>query len=54
MREVWFGGKDRPEEEGLEERRGRTWNQPEPEGARGDLLPGSEVEGLMNVLTVTV
>lgn len=54
MREVWFAGKERPEEEGLEESRGRTWNQPDPESARGDLLPGSKVRGLMNDFTVTV
>lgn len=56
MREVWFAGKERAEEEeeGLEENRGRTWNQPDPESARGDLLPGSKVRGLMNDFTVTV
>lgn len=46
--------RERPEEEGLEESRGRTWNQPDPESARGDLLPGSEVRGLMNDFTVAV
>lgn len=54
MREVWFGGNERSEEQGLEEGRGRTWNRAEAEGACGDLLLGSKVEGLMNHFTVTL